>query len=131
MEMVCKGKHPPLSEMPPLGSLVCYCNIMTSLCNTCACIGYRSNTLYMIGLRGGTFWTHLSAVDQSQQSQSANQSEQTGLWCQTEGEKRCCSTGSVRQIKSFLNIKAWRHVPGETLHTNMNLEMNIYILFKM
>jgi len=37
------------------------------------------------------------------QSQPANQSEQTGLWFQTEGEKRC-STGSMRKIKSFLNI---------------------------
>ena len=54
-----------------------------------------------------------------------NQSEQTGLWFQTEGEKRWCSTGSMRKIKSFLNIKAWRHVPGETLHTHMNLKIGI------
>ena len=26
---------------------------------------------------------------------------------QTEGEKRCCS---IRQINTFLVIKAWRHV---------------------
>ena len=53
-------------------------------------------------------------VDQSQQSRPPTQSEQTGLWFQTEGEKRCWSTGSMRKIKSFLNIKAWRHVTGET-----------------
>ena len=61
----------------------------------------RYKTLYVIG----------SEVDQSQQSRPANQSEQTGLWFQTEGERRCCSTGGRRKIKSFLNIKAWRHVP--------------------
>ena len=55
-------------------------------------------------------------VDQSQQSQPANQSEQTGLWFQTEGEKR-------QKIKSFLNIKAWRHVTVEALNINMNLKM--------
>jgi len=27
----------------------------------------------------------------------------------------------MRKIKSFLNIKAWRHVPVETLHTDMKL----------
>ena len=50
-----------------------------------------------------------------------NQSEQTGLWFQTEGEKRCCSEGSMRKIKSFLNNKAWRHVPVETLNMNRNM----------
>jgi len=32
------------------------------------------------------------------------------LHFQTEGEKRC-----------FLNLKAWRHVTGETRHTHMNM----------
>ena len=44
---------------------------------------------------------HLLAVDQSQHSLPANQSEQTGLWFQTEGEKRY--TGRI--IKSFFNIE--------------------------
>ena len=79
------------------------------------------NTLYLMWLRGGTS----IVVDQSQQNRPDNQSEQTGLWFQTEGERRCCSTDSMRKIKSFLNIKAWRHVPVETLHTNMNLKMSI------
>ena len=57
---------------------------------------------------------HLSAVDQSQRRRPANQSEQIGLWFQTEGEQRCCSTGSMRKIKSFFNIKSWRHVTVET-----------------
>ena len=56
----------------------------------------------------------------SQQSQPANQSEQTWLWFQTEGEKRC-----MRQIKSFLNMKSCKHVTVETRHTNMNLKMSI------
>ena len=58
-------------------------------------------------LRGGT---SLSGWPITTEPVSA---EQTGLWFQTEGEKRCCSTGSMRQIESFMNIKAWRHV--ETL----------------
>ena len=64
-------------------------------------------------------------------SQPANQSEQTGLWFQTEGEKRCCSTGSMRKIKSFLNIKAWRHVTVDKHITNMNRKTSIICpLFK-
>ena len=61
-------------------------------------------------------------VDQSQQSRPANQSEQTGLWFQTEGGKRCCSTGSMRKIKSFLNIKARKH---GTVNTDMNMKISI------
>ena len=36
--------------------------------------------------------------------------------------KRGAAADSMRQIKSFLNIKAWRHVPVETLNMNMNLK---------
>ena len=49
----------------------------------------------------------------------------TGLWFQTEGEKRCCSTGGMRNIKSFLNIKACKHVTVETQYVNINLKMSI------
>ena len=31
----------------------------------------------------------------------------------------------MSKVKSFLNIKAWRHVPVETLHTNMKPIMSI------
>ena len=46
-------------------------------------------------------------------------------WLQTEGEKRCRSTVSMRKIKNFLNIKAWRHVKVEAQNTNMILKMSI------
>ena len=40
---------------------------------------------------------------------------------QTEGEKRCCSTGSKRKIKSFLNSINI----VEAQNTNMNLNMSM------
>ena len=46
--------------------------------------------------------------------------------------KRCYYTGSMRKIKTFLNIKALRHVTVEVQNTNINLKMNIiqYGFFK-
>jgi len=37
----------------------------------------------------------------------------------------------MRRMKSFLNIKAWRHVPVETQHTDMNLNISIMGPFKL
>ena len=48
--------------------------------------------------------------------------ELTGLWFATEGEKRCCSTGSMRKIKSFFNIKAIKLVTVESKNISMNSE---------
>ena len=46
------------------------------------------------------------------------------FWFQTEGEKGCCSTGSMRKINTFFYIKAWRHVTvDEEQNTNMNLNI--------
>ena len=50
--------------------------------------------------KGGTsplyrVFVHLEAVDQSQQSRPANQSEQTGLWFQTEGEQKSSTVKHV------------------------------------
>ena len=61
-----------------------------------------------------------------EQSRPANQSEQTGLWFQTEGEKRCCSTDCMREINTFLNIKAYKHVTVtvEAQNTIMNMKMS-------
>ena len=50
---------------------------------------------------------------------AANQSEQTGLWFQTEGEKRCGRTGSMRNIKSFFNIKACLIWLPSVTHTDL------------
>jgi len=33
----------------------------------------------------------------------------------------------MRTVKSFLNIKALKHVTVETLHTNMNLKIGILL----
>lgn len=42
---------------------------------------------------------------------------------QTEGECRRSSTGSLRKIKSFLNITACKYVLAATQNTGMNLKM--------
>ena len=75
---------PPATS--PLESFVFFHDKMTSLFKTSALL------------------THLLSVDQIQQSRPANQSEQTGLWFQTGGEKRCCSTGSMSQERHYILI---------------------------